>query len=215
MSATRWALQSPARFDFTAPNGTRCRGADQEWYRDSWQRKAGCGPTTAATCLFYLSEGNPALAAIAPPEGRLATKFVSYMEAVWQQVTPTIKGLNSLALYWGGALEFARLRGCHLAYAELAIPGKMGGERPSLAEISDFLREQLSADRPVAFLNFSNGALENLESWHWVPLIWAEAEGDALRCGILDEGLEKTIDLSLWHQTSLRGGGFVALWGEA
>ena len=42
-------LTRPDRFTLSLPDGTLCRGADQDWYRDVWQRRAGCGPTAAAT----------------------------------------------------------------------------------------------------------------------------------------------------------------------
>ena len=29
------------------------RGADQEWFGDEWQRKAGCAPTAAAMLVSY------------------------------------------------------------------------------------------------------------------------------------------------------------------
>lgn len=31
-------------FDFTDLSGTPCRGADQEWYRDPWQRRGTAAP---------------------------------------------------------------------------------------------------------------------------------------------------------------------------
>ncbi len=213
MSAERLELQAPALFDFLDSCELACRGADQEWFRDSWQRRAGCGPTTAATCLSYLAQQNPALAPLLPRGDRCASDFAAYMEAVWEQVTPNKMGLNSLELYWRGALEFAALRGCTLRYETFELPGVKQAGRPSAPEMAAFLEGALRADRPVAFLNFSNGALENLESWHWVPLIWLARAEDTLRAGILDEGLEKEIDLGLWHRSTRLGGGFVTLWG--
>ena len=29
-------------------------GCDQQWYGTEWQRRAGCGPTVAATLFYYL-----------------------------------------------------------------------------------------------------------------------------------------------------------------
>ena len=78
----------------------------------------------------------------------------------------------------------------------------------------DFLIQALDADCPVAFLNFSNGSLPNLDSWHWVPLI-ALTEGEGvLLCTILDEGAEKVIDLALWLETTLLGGALVTLFPD-
>lgn len=77
-----------------------------------------------------------------------------------------------------------------------------------------FLAQALGRDCPVAFLNFSNGALKNLDSWHWVPLI-SMTEGErVLLCTILDEGEERVIDLDLWLDTTFLGGALVTLWPD-
>ena len=53
-----YKLSHPEYLTLTGPDGTRYRGGDQEWYHDLWQRRAGCGPTTAAALLSYLKEEN-------------------------------------------------------------------------------------------------------------------------------------------------------------
>ncbi len=205
-------LSNPSFFDFTDHKGGPCRGANQEWYGDPWQRRAGCGPTTAATLLSYLAAAHPALAPLAPEGlGHDAAAFRPYMEAVWKNVTPTMRGLNSLALFTDGSLAFARERGVPIETHALAIPGKNEAIRPSLEDCRRFMEKALSKDCPLAFLNFSNGALTNLDSWHWVPLIAAWEEGESLRCAILDDGKEKVIDFSLWYLSSKLGGGLVTL----
>ena len=50
------SLTHPERLTITGPQGETYQGGDQEWYRDLWQRRAGCGPTTAAALLSYLSQ---------------------------------------------------------------------------------------------------------------------------------------------------------------
>ena len=203
-------LTHPEYLTFFGPDGAPCRGARQEWFRDRWQRQAGCGPTTAATLLAYLSAAHPALAALAPM-GYDFTSFLSYMEAVWQDVTPGPRGLDSLGLFTQGSLRFARRRGIALDCRELEIPG-FKKLRPPLSQCTDFLRSALSGDCPVGFLNFSNGSLTNLEDWHWVPLISLRQESSgALLCAVLDGGEEKTVDFALWHATTRLGGGLTAL----
>ena len=37
--------------DITGPDGAVTHGADQDWFPDPWQQRAGCGPTAAALIL--------------------------------------------------------------------------------------------------------------------------------------------------------------------
>ena len=78
-----YKLSHPEYLTLTGPDGTRYRGGDQEWYHDLWQRRAGCGPTTAAALLSYLAQAHPVLASMAPGEAHTQAGFLAYMEAVW------------------------------------------------------------------------------------------------------------------------------------
>ena len=49
------ALGRPALFTVTQ-DGQSWVGADQAWYPDAWQQKAGCGPTSAAMLVTYLAQ---------------------------------------------------------------------------------------------------------------------------------------------------------------
>ena len=196
-------LSQPERFTITGPQGETYRGGNQEWYRDLWQRRAGCGPTTAATLL----------AALWTSRIRHRAGFLQYMEALWPYVTPGSRGLDKPESLVLGCRSFALSRGCVLQGEILKIPRRREN-RPSPAACRDFLIQSLDADCPVAFLNFSNGSLPNLDSWHWVPLI-ALTEGEGvLLCTILDEGEEKVIDLALWQETTLLGGALVTLFPD-
>lgn len=99
MPYSAYQLRHPDFFDFTDRSNAACRGADQEWFTDPWQRRAGCGPTTAATILSYLAYAHSDLAPMASECAHSSTDFVSYMEAVWKSFTPTSRGLHSLSLF--------------------------------------------------------------------------------------------------------------------
>ncbi len=212
MRTQTYALSQPELLQFEDFTGTPCRGLDQEWYRDAWQRRAGCGPTTASTLMAYLARTKPPLARLAPETPRTALDILPYMEAVWKHVTPTSMGLHTLALFTDGSRAFGEGQGVLLDCRSLSIPGAKETVRPSLEACAAFLRNALEADCPVAFLNYSNGALSNLDSWHWVPLISLTlSEDGGCRCVILDAGAEHSIDFALWHRTSRLGGGLVSL----
>ena len=88
------SLTHPERLTITGPQGEIYQGGDQEWYRDLWQRRAGCGPTTAAALLSYLSQTRPGLRPMAPAAARTQAGFLRYMEALWPYVTPGARGLD-------------------------------------------------------------------------------------------------------------------------
>lgn len=204
------SLTRPEVLTLIGPGGETYRGGDQEWYPDLWQRRAGCGPTTAAALLAYLSQTRPALAPLRPLAGGTRTGFAQYMQALWPYVTPGARGLDKPESLVLGCRSFALSRGCRLEGEILKIPRRRE-DRPTPAACRDFLIRALDADCPVAFLNFSNGSLPNLDSWHWVPLI-ALTEGEGvLLCTVLDEGEEKVIDLALWLETTLLGGALAAV----
>lgn len=207
------SLTRPEVLTLIGPGGESYRGGDQEWYPDLWQRRAGCGPTTAAALLAYLSQTRPALAPLRPLAGGTRTGFAQYMQALWPYVTPGARGLDKPESLVLGCRSFALSRGCRLEGEILKIPRRRE-DRPTPAACRDFLLRALDNDCPVAFLNYSNGSLPNLDSWHWVPLIALTEGEEVLLCTILDEGAEKVIDLALWQETTLLGGALVSLFPD-
>ncbi len=204
------SLTRPEVLTLIGPGGETYRGGDQEWYPDLWQRRAGCGPTTAAALLAYLSQTRPALAPLCPLAGGTRTGFAQYMQALWPYVTPGARGLDKPESLVLGCRSFALSRGCRLEGEILKIPRRRE-DRPTPAACRDFLLRALDNDCPVAFLNYSNGSLPNLDSWHWVPLIALTEGEEVLLCTVLDEGEEKVIDLALWLETTLLGGALAAV----
>ena len=204
------SLTRPEVLTLIGPRGETYRGGDQEWYPDLWQRRAGCGPTTAAALLAYLSQTRPALAPLRPLAGGTRTGFAQYMQALWPYVIPGSRGLDKPESLVLGCRSFALSRGCVLQGEVLKIPRRREN-RPTPAACRDFLLRALDNDCPVAFLNYSNGSLPNLDSWHWVPLIALTEGEEVLLCTVLDEGEEKVIDLALWLETTLLGGALAAV----
>lgn len=190
-------------------DGRRHYGADQEWFSHFWRRKAGCGPTTAAQQMAYLSRSRPGLAPLCPLERLEQGPFSSYMDEVWAFVTPGMRGLDSIDKYADGVSRFARARGLELRPVTLVVPA--GTPRPSLDQCLSFLRAGLEDDCPVAFLNLDNGGVRNLDSWHWVLLTGVRAEAGGLFATAADGGRRVEIDLGLWHQRTRAYGGFVRL----
>lgn len=187
------------------------RGADQEWYGEELQRKAGCGPTCAATLLCYLALSRPQWRALYPAQSCGQKEFLALMNEVWNHVTPGRMGVNTNFLFTKGVKSYGAEKGLKLPVRELDIP-MLKMARPSIDQCAAFLRAGLTADCPVAFLNLSAGAVEGLDDWHWVTIVAMEEHSSGpLLCTILDGGRELTVDFRLWFNTTKRGGGLVYL----
>ena len=194
------SIAHPAWMDITGPDGAVTHGADQDWFPDLWQQRAGCGPTAAAVILSYLARTRPELAPLYPEGAMDRASFTGLMCRVWEQMAE-------------GMASFAAARGLTLTPGLFVFPSART-KRPPYEQVEAFVRRALERDCPVAFLNFSHGALKNLDSWHWVPLT-AMTEGESvLLCTILDEGEARVIDLALWWETSSLGGALVGLFPD-
>ena len=193
--------------DIRRQDGTRSHGADQDWYSLLWRQRAGCGPTTASVQMAYLAALRPSLAALCPLKER--ETFVTYMDKVWEYVTPGSHGLNRVEMYTDGVARFCGERGVKLVPRALEVP--TGEERPGFDRCVSFIRVGLESDCPVAFLNLDNGEVEALDKWHWV-LLSALEEGDAgTLVTVVDNGNTFSIDMKLWYDTARDLGGFVWL----
>ncbi|WP_026884658.1 hypothetical protein [Clostridium akagii] len=185
-------------------------GCNQEWYGTDWQRRSGCGPSVASNIVFYLNNNKT----ISDAEKNVNTKnkCVSFMEEVWEHVTPTNEGIPTTKMFYDHVVAYTKSKGLNVKYGFCDVPeDKL--LRPKLSKILDFLEEALIKDSPIAFLNLSNGDEKNLEPWHWVTIIslqFTENKKSAF-IKILDEGLIKNINLELWYNTTTLGGGFVYL----
>lgn len=180
-------------------------GASQLWYPNRWQRGAGCGPTAASNSIWYLAK-------IYHPYAKdLISGYKGIqdlMEAVWNCMTPSLMGVKSIGAFTKGAFHFAGERGFKLQSTSIEISAKRNS-RPSIEFVVAFIHDALYYNRPVSFLNLSNGALSNLESWHWVTIVGFSVETmDAI---IYDNGRKKIINIKTWLETTLLGGGMVAL----
>ena len=204
----RASLSHPERLDILGPEGEVTRGADQEWYPDHWQRRAGCGPTAAAVIFSYLAQAHPRLASLCPEDVSNRAAFTRHMLQVWDYVTPVSHGLNRLELMADGMAAYARARGVELTPALFMVPAARTKRLP-YEQAAAFVADSLGKDCPVAFLNLHNGLEKRLDWWHWVTII--ALDGDT--AFILDSGKELEINLRLWYATSKKRGGLVAALG--
>ncbi|MDL2289357.1 hypothetical protein LJB83_01185 [Clostridia bacterium OttesenSCG-928-F22] len=202
------SLSSPEVLHIQGDNRRIYFGANQTWYKDRFQRLAGCGPTTCSNILWYLSNTQKGMKNLAPYDGKQQKGFLSLMEEVWQYVTPGQMGVNNTDIFSDGAVRYAQKQGFLLHTQVLPVPLRLS-KRPSVEKMAQFVTQALQKDLPVAFLNLSNGQVKNLDSWHWVTLV----AFDRANCiaTMYDQGLKQGIDLKLWLETTIAGGGMVVL----
>ena len=197
------SIQEPDCLRIAGENNQEpCYGCNQEWYETDWQRRAGCGPTVAATLFYYLFR----------PDNGCYTKqeWLERMEEVWNYVTPTERGMPTTQRFYQSVLTYAATKQKPVDYFCCDVPEERA-IRPVLAEIVRFLAEGLQRDAAIAFLNLCNGEEPNLHRWHWVTITAIEhaADESQVMLKIVDEGKIKTINLGLWLETTTLGGGFV------
>ena len=201
-------LLHPERLDLTGPDGTVTHGADQDWFPDLWQQRAGCGPNTAALIFRYLAQQRPEFSPLCPERGADWAAFAAHMCRVWDYVTPRSHGLNRPEYMAEGMAAYGRAVGVPLTPTLFSFPSART-KRPGWEQLRSFVAAGLEADCPVAFLNLDNGKIRQLDRWHWVTLIGLE--GDV--ASVVDNGNAFTMDLNLWYATTRTRGGFVCALG--
>lgn len=199
------SIANPELYKFMEADQTYY-GSCQRWYPTTWQRLSGCGPCAASNIFYYITRNQSS-----PQESFQSQKeWVALMQELWKCVTPTLRGVHKLDMLYNPLLEYAQIKGIPLEYHLCEVPKEIY-RRPSLEEVVNFLAAALDQNTPIAFLNWCNGEVKNLDRWHWVTIIKLEFNEEKTRAyaTILDEGRLKNIDLALWVKTTTLGGGFV------
>lgn len=181
-------------------------GANQEWYGDLWQRKAGCGPTAAASLLFYqkqkqrLMHRQPLLSS--------RQNLLDQMNELWNYITPGHGGVNRVSMFTEG-LEKYRAEVKENFEVQALEVAEDPDQRPQWTAVSQFLEEALKRDEPAAFLNLCAGEEKRIDDWHWVMISALDPQTGVIT--FFDESQIKEADLSLWLRTTTKRGGFVTL----
>lgn len=202
---TRIGLRAPERLEVTVAGQAHC-GFTQDWYTDEWRRKAGCGPTTA-TCLLAYCLGRDGKWPIPLTVAEAAT----YMDRVWEYVTPSYGGLYKTRWMADGLRCWLADAGIERYVPQMLTVSILPGYRPSGPEVIEFIRAGLAADSPVAFLNRHAGKETQIDTWHWVPIVELVRDGVRTTAVCYDEGRRKSFDPAAWTKDTVLGGGFVYL----
>ena len=204
----RVTLADISKMNVTGPGGEIYAGGSQEWYTDRWHKLAGCGPTAAANLIWYM---NRPTSEDSSGGGDIGDYLRLQLE-MFGFVTPGMQGVNTPGIFTDGLSGYGLKHELDIAARVLEIP-KKPRKRPETADVRGFLSAALSSDSPVAFLNLSNGTLQNLENWHWVTVTAVDCldGNDELAASVCDQGKAFEIDFGEWLKTSALGGALVCL----
>ena len=181
-------------------------GANQEWYGDLWQRKAGCGPTAAASLLFYQKQNQRLMHR--QPLLSSRQNLLDQMNELWNYITPGHGGVNRVSMFTEG-LEKYRAEVKENFKVQALEVAEDPAQRPQWTTVSQFLEEALKRDEPAAFLNLCAGEEKRIDDWHWVMISALDPQTGVVT--FFDESQIKEADLSLWLRTTTKRGGFVTL----
>jgi hypothetical protein len=203
-------LSNPSFLHLHDEEGSLYLGADQEWYPLLWQRKAGCGPTTASHLIAYHAKKNPATNL---PQVHDKKSMTDLMECLWRYVTPGIMGTHLVSQFTNGVQRFFSDKHLKVRVGSLHL-SKNKEMRPSIDTILDFLCTHLRKDRPIAFLNLHAGEVKNLDSWHWVTIVGLiQHDAGPAYIEVYDGSKLWIINITLWYETTTRSGGFACIEG--
>lgn len=183
-------------------------GGNQEWFATNWNRQAGCGATSAANVSAYLAASGKGLNNLYPYDAMEKKDFAKHMENMILYVTPGAMGVNHVKKFTDGFDRFLKERNTVLT-AKVLVTDKVPKPERKLSELKDFVREGLSSDCPIAFLNLSKGEEKCIQGWHWITITAAEITEDTVRAIASDEGKKIEFDLGLWFLTTRRHGGLI------
>ena len=202
----QYGIINPEYFRFQDADQTYM-GFDQEWYANYWKRLSGCGPTTGAQILYYCHQF-VALREL-PPIVASKQDARAYMNKMWKYITPSMQGVNTTSRFYKGMMKYAQQEQLPLRYEVCDIP-KHQEQRPAWEHVWSFLKDGLNQNIPVAFLNWDQGTVKSLDSWHWVTIISMKQEENQYQVEILDGGTSLWIDFQAWFQSTSLGGGLIS-----
>ena len=193
----RITLSAPDKLNIISPSGEVFTGGSQNWYKRRWHKISGCGPVAASNLIWYLT---------GPRSGM--KQYLEIMQEMYSIVTPGIKGVHTSGIFTDGIERYGVKHDLQFTCKVLEIASK-SNDRPSIDAVCEFIRIALDSDSPLAFLNLSNGSLNNLESWHWVTII--SYDPDSAQIEVCDYGKKLELDISVWLKTSMLGGALIYL----
>ncbi len=137
-------------------------GGDQDWFDDEFNQDRGCGTVAAANITAHMADYVDGCSDLYRYSSLSRTNFKRHMDEMLEYVTPTIFGTPTLSYFARGVERFADDNG-------VILEAVRGDETLSLRTLSNYIKDGLRFDSPVAHLQYYNPVVPRL-NWHWVTI---------------------------------------------
>lgn len=209
-------------------------GGDQAWFGFTVGKYGGCGTVAAANITAYLACAHEQFAALYAPENLEKDGYCTHMNTLYEWVRPWklpfvdrncpawrgfgwTLGVWPMARLMRGVERYARTRG-------VRIRGRKISSRRSMGELTEFIRESLRRDCPVAMLIGRKPRYEREQvtrpdgvcwlqthfSMHWIAVTELTETGKRVKVKVTTWGGSAWLDLNLWHEAGSLMAGLVS-----
>ena len=182
-------------------------GGNQEWFRDFWMHLGGCGALAACDLCVCLANNKGLRSALPFPADELTKdNYVRFGMIMKPYIRPRMGGVTKLSYFTDGCGAYLNRHGYQAEFRTLS------GDK-SYEEAKTFLKDSISNDLPVAYLNLShrNPALKDLW-WHWFSVTGYEESEERIKIFFHTYGEELSVDFEdLWKGALKPKGGMAAL----
>lgn len=183
-------------------------GGNSKWLGESLEN-SGSSATVSATITRYMSMTSPDFQPLFPSQSNYKHDLLQLMEDFCAYLKPKKRGSLSLYPMNKALIDYGKDLDVEITTRQLDIPW-FKYARPTIDQTVGFLRHALEQDIPVAWLSLHRGRISSMESPQWLIITGLSFEPNGpIHCTYLDNGKERTIDLRLWFQTTLLGGGLI------
>ncbi len=170
-------------------------GPSQYWFKKKMHGLSGCGPTTAAVILSYMSQAFPEKCSALYEHETPATKedFTRFMQDVREYVKPGAMGLTDHKYFGAATIEYAKTKGVELK-------SQVVSRSLSLGVAYGFIKRAVDEQYMPALLILRNPELELDEfTWHWMAVSGYDDKKETIF--ISTYGEEYELDFSkVWNQ---------------
>lgn len=147
-------------------------GGNQDWFHESWQKRAGCASTSGANLAAYYAQKNPLMKNFYAGDSKHLNQmeYLKLMEEMYRYMKPGPMGFPYVKKF---AKQFIRFCKDHGETMQASILSDFDTE----IEAFHFVKENIDKDRPIALLILFHRAGEIRENtWHWVTITGYEEE---------------------------------------
>lgn len=185
--------------DFVNVSG-RYYGGNQAWFDDKFDQNRGCGTVAASNITAHMADYVSGCSRLYGYRSLSRSNFEKHMNEMLEYVKPTIAGVPTLRYFARGVERFADDK-------NVDIKAYWSDEKPSFRNLSDYIKDGLRADSPVAYLQYYNREVPRL-NWHWVTITkyFRNSVGGDSHIAVSTWGDRESFSLDAIYDNNLGGG---------